>query len=182
MATSDTTRMRRVLVLVAVLCLLVASGCGNKSKTVTSTNASGQVSTQTVPDVHFAKTKFLLHSGLAFGAFHRYILKPFRGGLFSKGAPGRVKALVKAGAAALFAAHELKQANRAALSDNRLRPLAQKLDGLAGRLASLGPALKSGSFSPAALLGANKIADSVAGQSSGLGATIKDKAVPALGG
>jgi len=35
------------------------------------------------PHVHLAKTKFVLHAGLAFGAFHRYIYEPFRSGAFT---------------------------------------------------------------------------------------------------
>jgi hypothetical protein len=34
----------------------------------------------------FAKTKFVLHAGLAFGAFHRYLYKPYQAGTFNKGA------------------------------------------------------------------------------------------------
>jgi hypothetical protein len=52
---------------------LALAGCGNATKTVSSTGADGQVTTQTVPNVHFAKPKFVLHAGLASGAIHRYI-------------------------------------------------------------------------------------------------------------
>src|SRR5579862_2084453 len=82
--------------------------------------------------------------GLAFGAFHRYIYKPFRSGAFRSGARGRIAAFAKAAAAALFAVHELHEANRDALSDSRLRPLAQRVDGLAGSLDSLGESLHVG--------------------------------------
>ena len=175
--------MSRFLALVALLSvMLVASGCGSKTKTVSSTGSDGQVTTATVPDVKFAKTKFVLHAGLAFGAFHRYILKPYKAKSFKKGAPGRTKALVKAGAAGLFAAHELKVANNAALSDDRLRPLAQKVDGLSGRLTSLAGGLKSGNFSPTALLGAAGAVTALGSQSGGVGAKIKDLATPSLGG
>lgn len=174
-------RLTAVVAAIAVLALL-AAGCGSKTKEVTVTGPNGQVTTQTVPDVHFAKTKFILHAGLAFGAFHRYIVKPFRAGKFRKGASGRTKALVKAAAAGLFAVHELKQARRAALSDDRLRPLAQKIDGLGSKLAGLAAALKHGSFNPGQLLGADGAASALGSAGQGLGATIKDRAVPGLGG
>jgi hypothetical protein len=174
--------MSRSLLIALALCLILVSGCGNSTKTVTQTGANGQVTTATVPNVHFAKTKFVLHTGLAFGAFHRYIYKPFRAHQFSKGAPGRTKAFVKAGAAGLFAAHELKQANRDALSDDRLRPLAQKVDGLSGRLGRLAASLKNGTLSPSAIAGAAGAVDALGSQSSGAGAAIKDLATPALGG
>ena len=175
--------IHRVFAVVAVVALLVvSSGCGSSTKTVTSTGANGQATTATVPNVHFAKTKFVLHMGLAFGAFHRYIYKPFRAHAFSKGAPGRTKALVKAAAAGLFAVHELKQANRDALSDDRLRPLAQKLDGLGGQLSGLASSLKGGALNPGAIVGAAGAVKALGSQSGGAGAAIKDLPVPALGG
>ena len=88
-----------LLVCALVPAALVASGCGSDTKVVTGTNSSGQATTRTVPDVKFAKTKFVLHTGLAIGAFRRWIYKPWKAGTFKKGADGRTKALVKAAAA-----------------------------------------------------------------------------------
>src|SRR5205807_538341 len=70
--------LRRSAVLLAVIsCLaLVAAGCGSKSSSSTS---GGTVSTSTT---HLAKTKFVFHAGLAFGAFHHFVYKPFRAGDF----------------------------------------------------------------------------------------------------
>jgi hypothetical protein len=168
--------------LVVAACLAVLAGCGNSTKTVSRTGANGQVTTRTVPNVHFAKTKFVLHTGLAFGAFHRYMYKPLRAHQFSKGAPGRTKAFVKAGLAGLFAAHELKLANRAALSDDRLRPLAQRIDGLSTRLKALATSLKAGTLNTAAITGTSGVVDAITGQSRNAGAIIKDIASPAIGG
>ena len=67
--------------------------------------------------MHFAKTKFLLHAGLAFGAFHRYIYKPFRAGVFSHPFLHKLS-LIKAGLAVLFINHEL----RIAAIDVRAQP------------------------------------------------------------
>lgn len=133
-----------LLVVVALLSLSAAAGCGGKEKVVTTTNAQGQVSTRTVPSVRFAKVKFVLHSALAYGAFHRYVYKPYRAGAFKSGASGRTKALAKAGAAALFAANELRLARRAALSDDRLRAIGDRIAGLVPNLNSLPNALRSG--------------------------------------
>jgi len=101
------------------------------------------VTSQTVPNVHFAKTKFLFHTSLALGAIHRYIYKPLRAGALKKGAPGRVKVLLKGAVAAVFAVHELRLAHDDALSSDLLRPLANKLDGLGHKLSGLVSGLKS---------------------------------------
>ncbi len=151
---------------------LAFAGCG--TKTVTSTGANGQVTTQTVPNVHFAKTKFLLHMGLAFGAIHRYIYKPLRNGALRSGAPGRIKVLLKGATAALFAVHELRVAHDDALSSNLLRPLANKIDGLGSKLSGLVSGLRNGSVNPGAVLSSSNAADALGSASSGLGAGIKD--------
>lgn len=171
-----TKRASRRGLRVATLLLLVGAlglaGCG--TKTVTGTGANGQVTTQTVPNVHFAKTKFILHMGLAFGAIHRYIYKPLRNGALRSGAPGRVKVLLKGAAAAVFAVHELKVARGDALSSNLLRPLVNKIDGLDTKLTSLISGLKSGSVNPAAILSSSGAAHALGSASNGLGARIKD--------
>jgi hypothetical protein len=171
--------MSRAPATLAVLLVvgLALAGCG--TKTVSQTSANGAVTTETVPSVHFAKTKFVLHMGLAFGAFHRYIYDPYRAGAFRSGASGRTKALVKAGAAALYAVHELKTAREDALSDEHLRSLAEKVERLLGRLTSLGGSLKGGALDAGAIVGAAGAVSSLGTESSGVGAVIKDLA-PAL--
>ncbi len=104
---------------------LLAAGCGG-AKTTTSTNAQGQ--TVVSCQISFAKTKFLLHTGVAAGAFYRYIYNPWRAGAFKKGAPGRKKALAKAAASGLVVVHELKIAARDAQCDGpALKALAQPI-------------------------------------------------------
>jgi hypothetical protein len=178
--------MRRVLCLVlVVICALSVAGlgCGNDTKTVTDTLPNGQVTTQTVPDIHFAKTKFLLHSGLAFGAFHRYIYKPFKAGKFASGADGRRTALIKAGVAGLFAAHELKVARQDALaSDTLRRHLIRPLDALVAKLGPLASSLKGGTFDPASITGAAGALSALSSAASQSGAEIKDHNAPLPGG
>ena len=127
-----------------------------------------------MPNVHFAKTKFLFHTGLALGAIHRYIYKPLRSGALKSGAPGRIKVLLKGAAAAVFAVHELRLAHNDALSSDLLRPLANKLDGLGRKLSSLVSGLKSGSINPADILSSSGAASALTSASSGLGVGIKD--------
>lgn len=169
-----------VLALLLVLGVLALSGCG--TKTVTSTGANGQVTTQTVPNVHFAKTKFVLHLGLAFGAFHRYIYKPLRQGGFHRGASGRIASFAKAAAAALFVLHEVKLAREDALSDDHLRPLVNRIDALTAKIGGLGSALKSGTASAASLAGSAGAVNALGSASGALGSGIHDLATPSLGG
>jgi len=134
-----------VAVLLAVSLLL--TGCGGKSSTATGTSAGGSSQSQasTAPQgqgsaapqgqastgaaavgtqcpssntKNFAKSRFVLHTGEAFGAFHRYLYKPYQAGSFHKGTPGRLKAFVKAGAAALF----IKRQVRLATEDVKANP------------------------------------------------------------
>ncbi len=171
------TLPRHLLRCAALLLLvgtLVLAGCGSSTKTVSSTGSNGQVTTQTVPNVHFAKTKFLLHAGLAFGAFHRYIYKPLRHGALRRGAPGRVRVLLKGAIAAIFVVHELRLAHDDALSSDLLRPLANRLDSLRSKISGLVGGLKNGSVNPADILSASGTADALSRASSGIGASITD--------
>jgi hypothetical protein len=161
----------RAAALLLVLALATA-GCG--SRTVATTGPDGQRTTRTVPNIHFAKSKFVLHAGLALGAFHRYISKPLQKGAFGAGAPHRLRTIVKAGTAALFAVHELRMAREDALADDRLRPLAERVERLLGRLTHLGAGLKRGSLDASAILASAGTADALSTASSALGIGIKE--------
>ena len=96
-------RTAPVLAVLLALSLLL-TGCGASKTTATGTGSS-QSSSQpsegasadssgsagssgdcpTSNTKSFAKTKFVLHAGLAFGAFHRYLYKPYKNHAFSKG-------------------------------------------------------------------------------------------------
>ena len=120
---------------------LVAGGCGG-AKTTTSTNAEGQ--TVVSCQISFAKTKFLLHTGIAAGAFYRYIYNPWRAGAFKQGAAGRKKALAKAAASGLVVVHELRTAARDAQCDGpALKTLARPMTAAVAAATALS-ALSSG--------------------------------------
>ncbi|MBO0691872.1 MAG: hypothetical protein J2P58_03150, partial [Acidimicrobiaceae bacterium] len=87
----------------------MSNGISAVTATVAAASSSGGngVEPGTCPThntTSFAKTKFVLHSALAFGAFHRYIYKPFRSGSFSSSNhfTKRLLAFGKATAAGLF--------------------------------------------------------------------------------
>ena len=176
---------RTVVLLLCLIALLptafIASGCGKETKTVTATNASGQTTTRTVPDVKFAKTKFVLHTGLAIGAFRRYIYKPWKAGTFEQGADGRTAALVKAAAAGAFTANELRLARRAALSDEKLRGVGDKLGGLTDKAQSLVPGFKDGNFSAGDIGVLAAELGGVTALAKTLGVDVKALPVPSLG-
>lgn len=85
----------------------------------------------------FAKTKFVAHTGLAFGTFHRWIYKPAKAGTFKKGAKGRITAFVKGGLAALF----IKREVRLALADAKANPTLCKT--ISAPLGKLGDTVQS---------------------------------------
>src|SRR5436305_6737056 len=108
--------LRRSALLLAVVGCVVAigvAGCG-------SSNSSS--STTATTTTHLAKTKFVFHAGLAFGAFHHFIYKPYRAGNFRHSLYHKL-AVVKAALAATFVYHELKLAANDAKSSRVLSKL-----------------------------------------------------------
>ena len=143
--------MKRTVSVICAFALLPSSvgliACGDETKTVSSTTPSGEVVTRTVPDVKFAKARFVLHTGLALGAFKRWIYDPWKAGTFSEGAEGRKKALAKAALAGAFSLTQLKEARDAALSDDQLRGLGDKLSSTIGLVSAFVPGLENGKIS-----------------------------------
>jgi hypothetical protein len=125
--------------------------------------------------VHFAKTKFVFHMGLAFGAFDRYIYKPFKAGSFDSGQSGRIKAGVKAALAAAFVWHELKIACKDANNSSVLKPLLAPLSLVATELTALGQKLKAGSFNTSDLATAGDAINGLQQKSTSLGFPIKQR-------
>ncbi|MGI8537088.1 MAG: hypothetical protein ACR2K2_11455 [Mycobacteriales bacterium] len=173
-------RRTKLLALGLLLALLAACG-GHDTKTGAGTNSAGGPTPSASGNCagagggHFTKTKFVLHAGIAFGAFHRYIYKPYRAGAFKSGAPGRTAALAKAGASALVVAHEVKAARDAAKDDPTLCRYVGSLDGLSSIATSLAPGLTGGSFDPTKLLDLNKRIDDLKSSSSSGGTTIPER-------
>jgi hypothetical protein len=179
---------RVVAVLATGLLLCGAAGCGSKSKSNTSSQGANANGAATQPattgaagsQLRFAKTKFVLHAGLGFGAFHRYIYKPFKarklgGGLFKNKA-----AKIKAAVAAAFAYHELRLALNAARGSKILSKALAPLLALQTKLGSMRTSLKRGDTSQ--VPSANSALDSASSASKAAGAPIQDQPTPALGG
>jgi hypothetical protein len=166
--------MRRLIALLIVTALVLAgAGCGgsksNSNPAATSTQA---------PATSLAKTKFVLHAGLAFGAFHRYIYKPLKSGAFSGGILHHKLATLKAALAAAFAYHEVQLALADARSSKLLSKLLAPLLALQTRLGALRSGLRGGHADAGAIESAN----ASAGQVSSAGQPVSDLPTPALGG
>jgi hypothetical protein len=168
-----------LLALLLAGCLLVA-GCGKSAATGSSSAASGTVATTTTTScptsntTSFAKTKFVLHTGLVFGTFHRYIYKPYKAGTFAKGAHGRIVAFAKAAATVLFIKREL----RLAAADVKANPtlckaIAAPLSKLSSAVGGAVTKLKGGDAS--GVTDANTQIASIASSSSAGGAPITER-------
>ncbi|WP_407542789.1 hypothetical protein Q0M94_22010 (plasmid) [Deinococcus radiomollis] len=124
----------------------------------------------------FDKTRFALHLGAAYYAFHRWDLVPFQKGQFSAGAPGRVGNIVKAGAALLFASHEISVARKIAATSGS--PLLQKLNAgmnsLSGEMTALGTSLKGGQLPTGGIEKLNADTEAFKAQAAAAGQPIKD--------
>ncbi len=183
--------MRKLLMVLTMLTLaLVIGGCGSSSSSSSSSAApagqaqsqSSQSSTSPQKKTHLAKTKFVLHAGLAFGAFHRYIYKPFKAGAFRGGLRTSKAAYLKGGLAGLFAYHEVKVALVDAKSSPLLTKLVSPLTALQTKMQALGSGLKRGQADPAAIASTNTLVSSVRGKSAHAGQPVTDQPTPQLGG
>ncbi len=164
-------KLLALVLLVAALAVPVA-GCGSSS----SSSAGGGSSSggSSTSHVTLAKTKFVFHSALAFGAFHRYIYKPVRAGDLRHPFSHKL-ALIKAGIAAGFVYHELKLALHDAQSSPTLSKLVSPLTALQMKFSGLGGQLRSGSADPNTITQANGQIGSIHQQAAAAGQPITEQ-------
>jgi hypothetical protein len=170
------TRRRRVgaaLALIAVIGAVALAGCGSSSS-----NSGGGAGASTTQISH-AKTKFVLHAGLAFGAFHHWIYKPLKAGEFSHPFSHKL-AIVKAALAAGFVYHELKLALQDAQADPTLSKLVAPITALQARIRSLGSSIRSGSPSASDAERANGAISSIGHGSASAGQPITEQVPSSL--
>lgn len=156
---SRSTRPRRrwitVIGALAVVLALAAAGCGSSKK-----SSSGSPTTH----VALAKTKFALHAGLAFGAFHHFIYKPVKAGDL-KHPFSHKAALFKAGLAVVVVKHEVGLALHDAQSSPLLRKLVSPITGLEAKIGELKSKINPTAVTQAnGLIGSIKQGASSAGQ------------------
>jgi hypothetical protein len=181
--------MRKVSGFIAAVLLLVALvGCSSTNKTHTAAStmhthiSTTAVACSKVGTKKLAKTRFLLHAGLGIGAFRHYVYTPFKAGKFNKGAKGRTKSMVIAGAATLFALHQLKTAKGFAEADKTLCKLVAPIDKLTASMPVLGSGLKSGKLDSSGISATATNVASLKGSSTKLGAPITETVPPSVPG
>lgn len=153
---------RFAAVALAMAALVLVAGCGPSSKPTAagppgsaSSSAAPGAGCQQVGSVSFDKTKFVLHAGLAFGAFHHFIYKPYKSSTLHG------FALAKAGLAGLFTVHELKLAKADAESSPTLCHLAAPFDKASATIGGMIGKIKSGKATSQDLEGADNDVNAV---------------------
>lgn len=134
--------VRRSALLLAVIGCIAAfgiAGCGSSKKNSSSSTPAATATTAT----HLAKTKFVLHAALAFGAFHHFIYGPANAGDFKHPFSHKLT-IVKAGLATVFVYHELKLAATDVKSSKILSTLFAPLTIVANKVRGLDGQIKSG--------------------------------------
>ena len=151
--------MKRVMALIMGLMILLggATACGSSSSSTQSAAPASQTAssagTQTGSPASCAsvgtrkipKTRLLADLALTYGAFHRYLYKPYKAGAFRKGAEGRTKAIIKAGLATAVILKLLSNAKKNAEADPTLCKFVPNIDTIKASLSNLAAKIKGGS-------------------------------------
>jgi hypothetical protein len=168
--------VRRRLTLIAVLGVLSVGvvGCGSSTSTSSSAAGSAAGAGSTTSTVKLAKTKFVLHAGLAFGAFHRWIYKPAKAGELSHPLSHKLTTL-KAALAAGFVYHELKLALADAQADPTLSKLVAPVTALQNKLHGLVGSVKSGGATADDVTGLDGAISSIKDQAASAGHPITEQ-------
>jgi hypothetical protein len=152
--------------------LVALAGCGSSSSS-SSAPASGAGSS-TTSTTHFAKTKFVFHAGLAFGAFHRWIYKPAKAGTLRHPFEHPLTA-AKAAVAAAFVYHELKLALDDAQASPTLSKLVAPITALQNKIHGLAGSVKSGGASAGDASSLDSAISSIKGQAASAGQPITEQ-------
>jgi hypothetical protein len=159
----------RLLSVVLVVAAVALAGCGSSSSSTSSTATTTASSPSSLNTA-----KFVLHAGLAFGAFHRYIYKPIKEGKLSSPLSHKLTAL-KAAAAAAFMVHEIKGAVANAQGSPALAKLVLPLSALAAGVKSAVTSAKGGSVSTAQLEEGKAAIESIKSSAASSGASIAEQ-------
>jgi hypothetical protein len=173
-----TTMLQRILLTLVLLVALTAS-LAAPLQAGTASAAPLMQATRT----HAAfldKTRFVLHMGAAYYAFHHFVWKRYKAGQLNL--HHKVN-LIKAGIAMLFTYHELKVAYSIAKGSNSklLHALIAPINTLMAAAQSAGNRLKGGQLSTSDLTNFNSSANLLQGTASANGYAFHDQTVPVPG-
>lgn len=133
----------------------------------------------------FDKPRFAEHLGLAYYAFHTWVMTPFRAGAFENGAPHRSTAMVKGEIVLFFAADQVRDASRIAhrSKDPLLQKIAGSVDQLGASFGTVGRRFQSGQYSPDDVKALDSATSSLGSTAAAGGVPIKDipNRVPGVG-
>jgi hypothetical protein len=165
-------RYRLTVMAVLAALVLAAAGCGSSG--TSSSSPSAAAGTSATSTTKFAKTKFVLHAGLAFGAFHRWIYKPAKAGTLRHPFEHPLTA-AKAALAGAFVYHELKLALADAQADPTLSKLVAPITELQDKIHGLAGSVKSGGASPTDATDLDNAVSSIKDQAAGAGQPITEQ-------
>lgn len=177
---------RLALALTVVAIALVGTGCGSSKHSSTATSAAASSATNTTSSTattgttRFAKTKFALHAGLAFGAFHHFIYRPYKAGSLSGGLTHNKAAKLKAALAAAFTYREVRLALDAARSSKVLSTVLAPLLALQTKLKSLETSFRGGHADAATIESANSDTVATSARGASAGQPVHDLPTPSL--
>jgi hypothetical protein len=177
--------MRQKFVMLGLLAALLLAVVSPPFAGPTSAAAPAErvaTSAQTHP-AFLDKTRFLIHAGAGFYAFHHFVWARYKNGGFSASDPHRKSNIVKAALALLFAYHEFKVAYGIAnkSSSKTLQLLVAPLNKLGSSVSAVATKLKGGQYDDTDIQSLNDNFNAFGKLSGSDGYTIKDRTVPIPG-
>ena len=121
------------------------------------------------------RATFAMHAGLAGGAVHQLVWKPFQAGSFTSKAKGHEQAMTTGGRAGALASRELATALGVVKGCPSATTLVNALQTGVSLSASAGRQLSHGALNPATLGGANAIVTTVGSEAKALGITVTEQ-------
>jgi len=155
------TRLRPLSLVLLVACL-VSAACGSSSSK-SSGSGGGTAAAASAPSGAGrgpTSAEFVLHTGLAFEAFHRYIYKPLKAADLTN-PQSRALTMLKVAAAARFALHEIKLATQDAKGNPTLAKLVAPLSALGAGIGAAVASARSGNLNTPTLEQGNATIDSI---------------------
>lgn len=131
--------------LIAVLAALAIAGCGSSSSNGSAGTGTASAAGGACATAHgHHKIKVGLKVAAVYASFKHWVYSPLRAGAFKSGAPGKTKALVKAGVALVADAALLKSVRGDVADDKTLCHVLTPFERLESFMGTAGSKLKSG--------------------------------------